>query len=244
MPRALPSLPAITVMFWAIKIITTGLGEATADYLAALDIELLGAVGLALLVGALALQYRARLFSPARYWFAVAAVAVFGTVAADAPRVIFGIPYLVLCSVYAAGVAVALVVWHRAEGTIDIHLITTPRRFVFYWVAVVLTFALGTSAGDLVAVTAGLGFGQAAVVFGLAILVPAALYRWARLGPVAAFWIAYVLTRPLGASLADGLGKPHPLGLGLGDGAVALGGALVAAALVGVQQRSRLRVAA
>ena len=168
-------------------------------------------------------------------------VAIFGTMAADAAHVILGIPYAVTTIGYSVALAVVLVWWWRSEGTLLIHSIVTPRRELFYWATVLATFALGTAAGDLTAYTLGWGYLPSAVFFGVAILVP--LVAW-RLGAaeVAMFWTAYVLTRPLGASVADWLGKPSTKGggLGFGDGRVTLCGfAILAVALVGLVRASR-----
>ncbi|MBA8792942.1 putative membrane-anchored protein [Friedmanniella endophytica] len=230
-------VPAVTAVFWLVKVLTTGMGEAASDYLGSVSLVLGGAVGVLGLALALGLQLRARSFHPARYWFAVAMVAVFGTMAADVLHAIVGVPYLWSSLFWAAAVAALFLVWRRVEGTVSIHSITTTRRELFYWCTVLATFALGTAAGDLTAIALGWGFLTSAVVFGLALLVP--LLAW-RLGasPLVTFWTAYVLTRPFGASVADWLGKPVAAGgLGWGDGPVALGGCLAIAALVALLAR-------
>jgi uncharacterized membrane-anchored protein len=142
------------------------------------------------------------------------------------------VPYLASAVLFALVLAAVFVVWHRSEGTLSIHSIVTPRRELFYWAAVVSTFALGTAAGDLTATTLGLGYGPSAVLFAGLILVPAAGYRFCGLNAVATFWTAYVLTRPVGASVADWLGKPSSAGglaVGAGVVSVVLGLAIVAA---------------
>ena len=227
-------VPAVTAVFWAIKVVTTGTGEAAADGLAAADLVLAVALaGLGLLV-ALTWQVRAAGYHPVRYWAAVTMVAVFGTMVADGPHVLLGLPYTVTTVVSALVLAAVFALWRRTEGTLSVHSITTRRRECLYGAAVMATFALGTALGDLTAMVWHLGFGWSAVLFGALILLP--LVGWARFGlhPVAAFWSAYVLTRPLGASVADWLGKPaHPAGgLGLGDGPVAVTGLLLIAVLV------------
>jgi uncharacterized membrane-anchored protein len=190
-------------------------------------------VGVLGVVVALALQLRTPGYAPGRYWSAVVMVAVFGTMAADALHVVLDVPYPVTTASYAALTALVLALWRRTEGTLSIHSITTRRRQGWYWSAVLLTFALGTAAGDLTAFVLHLGYLGSAVLFGAAIAVP--LVAW-RLGlhPIAAFWTAYVLTRPLGASVADWLGKPATDGgLGWGDGTVAAAGIVLIVALVG-----------
>jgi uncharacterized membrane-anchored protein len=223
-------VPEITVLFWIIKVLTTGMGEACSDFLANTDIVV--GIGLALVafVGALWVQLRTRRYIAPVYWFTVAMVAVFGTMAADGVH-LAGLPYAVSTTFYALVVAGLFVFWHRTEGTLSIHSITTYRRELLYWATVFATFALGTAAGDLTADSMHLGFLTSGIVFGAAMLVP--LVGWWRfqLNPVIAFWAAYVLTRPLGASFADWFGKPHSFGAGLGygDGTVT---AVTAAAIV------------
>jgi uncharacterized membrane-anchored protein len=227
-------VPAITVLFWVVKVLTTGTGEAASDYLAARNLVLAAGLGLIGLVTGLVLQLRARRYLPWVYWLAVTMVAVFGTMAADALHVVLGIPYPVTCTGYALAVAGVFALWYRSEGTLDIHSITTTRREGFYWAAVLVTFALGTAAGDLSAFTLGLGFASSAALYAALIAVPAVGWWKFHLHPVVAFWSAYVLTRPLGASLADWLGKPTDRsGLGLGDGTVTVLATVVIAILVG-----------
>jgi uncharacterized membrane-anchored protein len=224
-PALMAKVPEVTALFWAIKVLTTGMGEAGADYLGGISIAVAGVVGVLVLVVALALQFRADEYRAARYWSAVAAVAVFGTMVADGPHEVLGLSYLASTLGYVVLVAGCFAVWRRSEGTLSIHSIITRRREVFYWVTVLATFALGTALGDLTATVWHLGFFWSGVLFTGLIAVPA--LGWARSGlnPVVAFWSAYVLTRPLGASFADWMGKPHhPAGgLGLGDGPVTAG---------------------
>jgi uncharacterized membrane-anchored protein len=155
------------------------------------------------------------------YWFAVMMVAVFGTMAADGIHDGASLPYPVTTALYALITAGVFFFWYRSEGTLSIHSINTKRRESFYWAAVLATFALGTAAGDLTATTLGLGFFPSAVLFASIIAIPA--FAWSRslMNPILSFWFAYVITRPLGASFADGFSKPHSItGLGLGDGTV------------------------
>ena len=160
-------------------------------------------------------------------------VAVFGTMAADAGHKLAGIPYAVTTPFFMLTTAAIFYVWHRTEGTLSIHSILTTRREAFYWLAVLSTFALGTAAGDLTALSLNLGFFGSGILFLALILVPFALWRRGALNPIAAFWAAYVVTRPLGASFADWVGKPaHLTGLGLGDGTVSLVAFVIFAALV------------
>jgi len=179
-------------------------------------------------------QLRTRRYIAAVYWFAVVMVAVFGTMVADGPHLKLGVSYIESTVVYGVLLAVVFYAWWRSERTLSIHSINTTRRELFYWLAVLMTFALGTAAGDLFATTLHLGFFGSAVLFAVLISIPAIAWRFG-LNPIAAFWIAYVLTRPLGASIADWLGKPHSFGGGLayGDGTVAAIATVIIVALVG-----------
>jgi uncharacterized membrane-anchored protein len=157
------------------------------------------------------------------YWLAVAMVGVFGTMAADVLHVGLGVPYLVFTVFFAAALAVVFGVWFATERTLSIHSIRTPRREVFYWAAVMATFALGTAAGDLTAVTLHLGYLSSGALFAVVILIPALGYRFFGLNAIVAFWFAYIVTRPLGASFADWAGVSHDRGgLDLGPGPVSL----------------------
>jgi uncharacterized membrane-anchored protein len=219
-PYVAAKVPEITALFWLIKVLTTGMGEAASDYLGNTNLVLAGVVGVGGMVLALRWQLRQTSYRAWPYWSAVAMVAVFGTMAADLLHVILGLSYVVTTPFYGAVTAAVLTGWYRCEGTLSIHSIVTPRRELFYWATVLSTFALGTAVGDLTAATLGLGFLDSGLLFGALILVP--LLAW-RLGasPVLCFWAAYVLTRPLGASFADWFGKPAWLtGLDLGDGTV------------------------
>ncbi|PWI43250.1 hypothetical protein [Streptomyces sp. ICBB 8177] len=227
-------VPEITALFWVVKILTTGMGEATSDFLSNGSLPVAGAVGLGGFCLALGLQFRVRRYHAAVYWLAAVAVAVFGTMAADGLHVGLGLPYYATSTLYAVFLTVVLVAWYRSEGTLSIHSITTRRREVYYWCTVLATFALGTALGDFAAATLHMGFLAAGVVFAVLIAVP--LLAWWKFGmnAILAFWFAYVVTRPLGASFADYLGKPHSLdGLGFGDGTVAAAASVVIVALVG-----------
>jgi uncharacterized membrane-anchored protein len=146
-------VPEIGLVFWVIKLVTTGIGEATSDFLGKTSIAMAGVVGVLGFAVAMRMQLRARAYRAPVYWFAVLMVAVFGTMAADGLRRGAGISYGVTAAVYAVAVAAVLVVWYRSEGTLSIHSITTRRRERFYWATVLATFALGTAAGDLTALS-------------------------------------------------------------------------------------------
>jgi len=216
-------VPEITALFWVIKILTTGMGEAASDYLGTANLILGGVVGVGGFGYAMYRQLRAPRYHAPTYWFAVSMVAVFGTIVADVLHVVTTLSYYVTSTFYALVVAGLFFAWHRSEGTLSIHSITTQRRERFYWCTVLATFALGTAAGDLVGLTMHWGFLPAGVLFLSVILLPLIAWRLG-LNAVAAFWTAYVLTRPLGASFADWIGKPHHFGsgLGFGDGRITL----------------------
>ncbi len=216
-------MPEITVYFWVIKALSTAMGESTSDY-SVHAIAPVAAVGLGFIgfVAALSLQLAMRRYVAWAYWLAVVGVGVFGTMAADVLHVGFGVPYVISSAFYALALAAVFWTWQRTERTLSIHTIDTTRRELFYWAAVVATFAMGTAVGDLTAVTMHLGYLLSAVLFAVLITVPAIGYRWLGWNPIFSFWCAYVLTRPFGASVADWLGKPKILGgLGWGDGPVA-----------------------
>jgi uncharacterized membrane-anchored protein len=226
-------VPEITALFWVIKILTTGMGEATADFLIKINILLGGVVGLVVFVLALGWQFRVRRYIAVVYWLAVAMVAVFGTLAADGLHVELHVPYLGSTIFYAIVLAVVFYLWCRNEGTLSIHSIVTRRREAYYWLTVLVTFALGTAAGDLTAFVLHLGFLTSGLMFTGLILIPALAWWRFGLNEIVAFWWAYVLTRPLGASFADWLSKPHALsGLNLGDGQVAAVATVIIAVLV------------
>ncbi len=237
-------VPRITALFWLIKILTTAMGEAAADFLAFRYGPIpTGIIGTVVFAGALALQFRARRYRAWIYWFAVSMVAVYGTMLADGLHIVLGVPYLLSSAFFAVALTVVFVAWYAVEGTLSIHSITTPRRELFYWAAVCATFALGTAVGDLTAIPLGLGFLASGVLFTVAFAVPGLAYWKFRRGAVVAFWTAYVLTRPLGASYADWLGvSPAQGGLGLGRGTVAMALAAVIVVLVGYLAHTRMDV--
>lgn len=215
-------VPEIAAAFWVLKLLTTGMGEAMSDGMGQQSVPIAGAVGIFGLWLALWLQLRQREYRAPYYWFAVMMVAVFGTMVADGIRDGLSIPYTVTTPVFAAITALIFFVWYRSEGTLSIHSITTRRREKFYWAAVLGTFSLGTAAGDLTAYQLHWGFWPSAVLFAGVFAVPALGWWKLNWNPIFAFWFAYVITRPLGASFADGFSKPTSGGLKLGDPAVSL----------------------
>jgi len=227
-------VPQITVFFWVIKGFSTAMGESTSDYLVHVMAPVLAVLlGFAGFVIALALQFRMARYVAWTYWFAVVMVGTFGTMAADVLHVGFGVPYTASSLLYAIVLGAVFVVWRRTEGTLSMHSIDSPRAELFYWAAVVSTFAMGTALGDFTAATLHLGYFPSAAIFAGLITIPAIGYRWLRWDAILSFWIAYVITRPIGASIADGLGKPKAAtGLDLGNGWVALGFGIMIVALV------------
>ena len=215
-------VPEITAVFWLAKLLTTAMGEATSDFLAnTISPYAAVAIGFVVFVVALCIQFKAKRYIPWIYWLTVAMVAVFGTMAADVLHKQFGVPYVASTAFFAVCLAVIFAVWQKVEHSLSIHTITTTRREVFYWLTVVTTFALGTAAGDWTANSLGLGYLSSGVLFGALMLLPIVCRRF-KVSEVLTFWLAYILTRPLGASFADWFGKPVPSGKGLGDGTVSL----------------------
>jgi uncharacterized membrane-anchored protein len=237
-------VPDATPLFWVTKVLTTAMGEIASDWL----VHVLGnvpavAVGFLAFAVALGLQLATSEYVPWIYWTAVAMVAVFGTMAADVMHIQLGVPYTVSTVFFGAMIAGVFACWFRAERTLSIHSVTTTRRELFYWSAVVTTFAFGTAVGDMTARSLSLGYFTSGVLFVVLIAVPAIAYRFAHVDGILAFWAAYVLTRPVGASFADWIGKPRNLsGLGIGDLPVTLGMAAAIAVLVAVMTMRRREV--
>jgi uncharacterized membrane-anchored protein len=239
-------VPEITAYFWILKVLTTAMGEATSDFtVRAIDPYLavgLGAVAFAI---ALVLQLWVRRYIAWMYWLAVVMVAIFGTMVADALHIQLGVPYAVSTVGFAVALTAIFIVWYVTERTLSIHHITTPRRELFYWATVCATFALGTAAGDLTAYTLHLGFLASGIFFAVVIAVPAIAHRFAHLNAVTAFWFAYIITRPLGASFADWMGVPHALGgLAWGRGTVSVSLTVLIVCIVGYLSATRVDVEA
>ena len=244
---AASKVPIVTASFWVLKILTTGMGEAASDAL----VRAFGGVAVAVtavaLVASFVAQFRASRYVPWIYWLAVAMVGVFGTMAADLPHFL-GVPLWATSAGYLLAVLAIFAVWYRLEGTLSFSGITGGRREAFYWSAVVATFALGTAVGDLTAQNWGLGNLVSGLMFAVLIVLPVLARRWFGLSAVAAFWLSYVLTRPLGASFADWMGTPSFRGgLGIEMAIVAASWALAIAGFVtylAVARRRAGRVAA
>ncbi|WP_432968324.1 COG4705 family protein [Dactylosporangium sp. CA-233914] len=221
----LTKVPAITATFWVIKVLSTTIGETLADYLnvnVGLGPALTDGIMFAFLVAALVVQFRTRAYTPWIYWLCVVLVSVVGTQITDFFTDTLGVPLAVSTAVFAVILAAVFMTWYRQERTLAIASINTPRREAFYWAAILTTFALGTAAGDFATEALNLGFRNGALVFGGLILATWIAFRLGA-GQVLTFWIAYVLTRPLGASLGDLLTQDKDLGgLALGASATSL----------------------
>ena len=233
--RTAIKVPELTAYFWIIKVLTTGMGETTSDFfihrVGVNNTVALAAIGIAtglILAISLALQLVERRYVPWIYWFAVVMVSVFGTMAADAVHIEIGVPYIVSSVFFALVLAALFVAWNASEKTLSIHSIYTRKREAFYWLVVLTTFALGTATGDMTAISLHLGYLSSGVLFAALFAVPAVGYWRFGLNGVFAFWFAYIVTRPLGASFADWLAvSPERGGLGLGYGPVSLALAIV-----------------
>jgi uncharacterized membrane-anchored protein len=213
-------VPEVAAIFWALKLLTTAGGEALSDYLAFSGGSKVmgGAVEIVFLAVALWLQFRARRYVAQIYWLLALAIGTSGTGIADVMHVVIGLPYAVTTLFWAVVLAAVFIVWNHFEHTLSIHSIVTTRREIFYWATVLATFALGTALGDFTATTLHIGFAGSILLFAVVISIPAVAWRWFGLNAIVAFWAAYVVTRPLGASIADYLSKPHSLsGANWGD---------------------------
>ncbi len=218
-------VPEVTLTFWIIKIMSTTVGETGADYLAVnagLGQAVTSALMLALLGAALCAQFGSWRYVPWKYWLTVLLVSIVGTQLTDALTDGLGVSLYISTAIFALGLAFIFAAWYDIERTLSIHSIVTPRREVFYWAAILFTFALGTAAGDLAAEELGLGFTLGAVIFGS--LIALVFFAW-RFGgnPVLTFWLAYILTRPLGASIGDMLTQSTTYG-GMGFGTMLTSG--------------------
>ncbi|MFF2911427.1 hypothetical protein [Paenibacillus sp. NPDC057934] len=233
--KILSKVPEITIFFWIVKVLSTGMGEVFSDYLLTTINPVIGVIlGLIGLVGSLILQFSVRRYVPWIYWLTVVMISIFGTMAADILHVALGISYQVTTISFVVATAVIFVAWYVSEKTLSIHNIFTKRREFFYWSIVLATFALGTAVGDLTAGPLDLGYLPSGILFVVFMIIPALAHRFFGLKEIPAFWIAYIMTRPLGASFADWMGTPRVEGgLGWGKGPVSLVMTLIIIALVG-----------
>lgn len=242
--RMLNKVPEVTLIFWVIKVLATTVGETAADFLnvdLGLGLAVTSIIMAVLLVAALIAQFELRRYVPAVYWLSVVLISVVGTLITDNLTDNLGVELWITTVVFAVALAITFVIWFVSEKTLSIHSIVTTRRETFYWLAVLFTFALGTAAGDLVAESLNLGFFVALLVFAGAIALVVVAYFVFHLNAVLAFWIAYILTRPLGASTGDLLSQPvEDGGLGLGTtGTSALFLAVILALVIVLSVRNR-----
>jgi uncharacterized membrane-anchored protein len=244
----LNKVPEVTAAFWIIKVLATTVGETFADFLnvsLGFGLTVTSIVMGALLIGALIAQFVVRRYLPAVYWLAVVLISVVGTLITDNLTDNLGVPLFVTAIIFAIALAATFIGWFASERTLSIHSIFTTRRETFYWLAVLFTFALGTAAGDLLAEALNLGYLLSLGIFAASIVVVGLLYRFANLNAVAAFWFAYVLTRPFGASTGDLLSQAtKDGGLGLGTTATSvifLSVILVLVTVLSIRQRRQRR---
>ena len=232
----LNKVPQVTLIFWIVKMMSTTVGETGADLLNAdlnfglAKTSLLTSV---LLVVALAVQLRTRRYVPSIYWLAVVLISTVGTLITDSLVDLYHVPLTTTTAVFSVALLATFAAWYASERTLSIHSITTTRRELFYWLAILVTFALGTAAGDLVAEGLNLGYATSALIYGGAIALVALAFYAHKLNAVLAFWIAYILTRPFGASIGDWLSQPAANG-GLGLGTVWTSVAFLVAILAAV----------
>ena len=244
----LNKVPEVVLTFWVIKIMATTVGETAADFLSVgLNFGLNGtslvmAVGLA---AALVLQLRSRRYEPWIYWLVVVLMSIVGTLMTDNLSDNLGVSLVTTTAVFSVALAATFAIWYASERTLSVHTIISRKRELAYWLAILLAFALGTAAGDLMAEKLGLGYGLSLLIFGASIAATYAAYRLLDMNPVLAFWIAYVLTRPLGASFGDLLSQPADAGgIGLGTVLTSVIFLVVIAALTAAHTVQRRRLMA
>ncbi|MBC7631588.1 hypothetical protein [Aeromicrobium sp.] len=216
----LNKVPQVTALFWVVKILSTTVGETAADFLNAnvgLGLSATSALMALLLAAALIVQLSAKRYVPAIYWLVVVLVSVVGTLFSDNLVDNFGVSLWTTSAIFGAGLLASFVAWYRSEKTLSIHTVVTRRREAYYWLTILFTFALGTSAGDLVAEKLAVGYLPSALIFGSVIVAITAAFYVLKANAVLAFWAAYIITRPFGASMGDFLTAPTKNGgLGLG----------------------------
>jgi uncharacterized membrane-anchored protein len=216
-------VPEVILVFWVVKILTTAGGEATSDYLKTYGNFGGGGIEVLVIVVGLALQFGTRRYRAFAYWSLAFAIAITGTGVSDFLHLDVHIPYAGTTLLWAVVLAAIFWVWQRNEGTLSIHSITTQRREAYYWATVFATFALGTALGDFTATSLNLGYLDSGILFAIVILIPALAHWKLGLNGIAAFWMSYIVTRPLGASFADYISKPKNLsGINFGDGPTAI----------------------
>jgi len=218
--KMLNKVPEVTLYFWIIKILCTTVGETAADFLntnLGIGLTDTSLIMTALLLVGLVFQFRADRYIATIYWLCVVLISVVGTLITDNLTDNFGVSLVTTTIIFSIALAITFVAWYASERTLSIHTIVTSKREAFYWLAVLFTFALGTAAGDLVAERFSVGYFLSALIFAALIAVVAVAHKGFGLNAIFSFWVAYILTRPLGASIGDALAQPVPDGgLGLG----------------------------
>ena len=217
--RAVSKVPEVTLAFWILKIAATTLGETGGDWVT-MSLKLGYAIGTAIFtvvfIGLVYAQVKAGKFHPTLYWATIVGTTTLGTTIADFTDRSLGLGYPGGVAIVAALLVISLLVWHRTEGTVAVQSVNTPRVEWFYWCTILFSQTLGTALGDWMAGMdrggLGLGYETSAVIFGAGLAIVAALYFWTRVSHTLLFWAAFVLTRPLGATLGDFLDKPHAQG--------------------------------
>ncbi len=247
-PAMMNKVPEVVLTFWIIKVMATTVGETAADFLnTGLN---LGLNGTSLVMGAglaaaLVVQVRSRAYEPWMYWVVVVLMSIVGTLITDNLTDKLGVSLFVTTAVFSVALAATFASWYASEHTLSVHTIVTRRRELAYWLAILLAFALGTAAGDLMAEKLNLGYGPSLLIFGASIAATYAAYRMLAINGVLAFWVAYILTRPLGASFGDLLSQPADAGgLGLGTVLTSVLFLAVIAGLVIAHTMHRRRIAA
>ncbi len=220
--QLLNKVPEVTLWFWIIKILCTTVGETAADFL---NTNLnLGLTGTSLIMGVLLIivliyQFKTKKYTPSIYWLSVVFISIVGTLITDNLTDNFGISLVLTTIVFSVALIATFIAWYKKEGTLSIHSIFTQKRELFYWLTILFTFALGTASGDLLAETLSVGYLLSAIIFAGGIALTYVAYKKFNLNPILAFWIAYILTRPLGASIGDYVSQNQTSG-GLGLGTV------------------------
>ena len=211
MENMLNKVPKVTLFFWIIKVLATTVGETAADYLAVtlnLGLTITSYIMGGILLIVLIFQFRVKKYVPAIYWAAVVLLSIVGTLISDNLVDNLGVALSTTSIIFGAALIIVFVWWYLSERTLSVHKINTTRREFFYWAAILFTFSLGTSAGDLISESSGLGYAYATLLFAAAIGVILLAYKYLNMNSILAFWLAYILTRPLGASLGDLLSQP------------------------------------
>ncbi|MEH1825879.1 MAG: hypothetical protein V7L22_11025 [Nostoc sp.] len=222
MKKILNRVPEVTIYFWIIKVLATTVGETAADFLSAtlnLGLGVTSYIMSSVLLIVLLNQFKLKRYVPASFWSVVVLISIVGTLITDRLVDELGVSLMTTTVIFSVSLLVVFALWYSNEKTLAMHSINTAKRELFYWVAVLFTFALGTATGDLLAEALKVGYAQSALIFGVLIAIIALAYYYFRMNAVLAFWLAYILTRPLGASMGDLLSQSATNG-GFGFGTV------------------------